>query len=147
MSQAAVSGPAPRVTQAPVRRRIGRAAVRPILMLGGIALVVAGVGYYWLTGGRVVSIDDAYVRAAKEVIATDVSGIVASVPVHEGQRVQKGDVLLRLDARPFEIALAGATASRNGMVSTLNAMKLDYKRMLREVDVKQAHLESRPGEL
>jgi membrane fusion protein (multidrug efflux system) len=142
MSQATMSGPAPRVTEAPVRRRIGRAAVRPILMLGGIAIVVAAVGYFWLTGGRTVSIDDAYVRAAKETIATDVSGIVAAVPVHEGQRVKKGDLLLQLDRRPFEIALAGATANRNGMVSSLNAMKLDYKRMLRDVDVKQAQLES-----
>jgi membrane fusion protein (multidrug efflux system) len=146
MSQAAMSAPSPRVsdrvTEAPVRRWTARGLVRPILMLGGIAVVIAGVGYYWLTGGRVVSIDDAYVRAAKEVIATDVSGLVASVPVHEGQRVKKGDVLLRLDPRPFEIALAGATANRDGMVSTLNAMKLDYKRMLRQVDVKQAQLES-----
>ena len=64
------------------------------------------------------------------------------MPVHEGQKVAKGDVLLRLDPRPFQIALAGATANRDGMVSTLNALKLDYKRMLREVDVKQAQLES-----
>jgi membrane fusion protein, multidrug efflux system len=146
MSQATISGPAPRVsdrvTDAPSRRRLGRGAVRPILMLGGIALVIAGAGYYWLTGGQVVSIDDAYVRAAKEVLSTDVSGIVASVPVHEGQRVKTGDVLLRLDPRPFEIALTGAMANRDGMVTTLNAMKLDYKRMLREVDVKQAQLES-----
>ncbi len=146
MSQAAMSGPAPRVsdrvTDAPSRRRISRTLVRPILMLGGIVLVIVGAGYYWLTGGRVVSIDDAYVRAAKEVIATDVSGLVASVPVREGQRVNKGDVLLRLDPHPFEIALAGATANRNGIVSSLNAMKLDYKRMLREVDVKQAKAES-----
>jgi len=130
------------VTDAPSRRRLGRGVLRPVLMLGGIIAVIAGVGYFWLTGGRVVSIDDAYVRAAKEVIATDVSGLVASVPVHEGQRVKTGDVLLRLDPRPFEIALAGATANRDGMVSTLNAMKLDYRRMLREVDVRQAQLES-----
>ena len=142
MSQATMSGSAPRVAEAPARRRIGSAIVRPILMLGGIAVVLLAVGYYWLTGGRVVSIDDAYIRAAKEVIATDVSGIVAAVPVQEGQHVKKGNVLLRLDQRPFQIALAGATANRNGMVSTLNAMKLDYKRMLREVDVKQAQLES-----
>jgi membrane fusion protein (multidrug efflux system) len=147
MSQAAMSGPAAtrvteRVTDAPARRRLGRAVVRPILMLGGIAAVVAGVAFYWVTGGRIVSIDDAYVRAAKEVISTDVSGIVAAVPVHEGQRVKQGDVLLRLDRRPFEIALAGTTANRDSMVQTLNAMKLDYKRMLREVDVKQAQLES-----
>ncbi len=146
MSQATLSGTPPRVTErvtdAPARRRVGRAAVRPILMLGGIAAVIVGSAYYWLTGGRVVSIDDAYVRAAKEVIATDVSGIVASVPVHEGQRVQQGDVLLRLDRRPFEIVLAGAAANLGGTVSTLNAMKLEYKRMLRDVDVKQAQADS-----
>jgi membrane fusion protein, multidrug efflux system len=146
MSHAATSGSAPRVsdrvTEAPSRRRVGRGAVRPILMLGGIVVVILGASYYWVTGGRVISIDDAYVRAAKEVISTDVSGIVASVPVHEGQRVKAGDVLLRLDPRPFQIALAGATANRDGTVSSLNAMKLDYKRMLREVEVKQAQLES-----
>jgi membrane fusion protein, multidrug efflux system len=146
MSQAATSANNPRVTarvtDAPARRRVGRAALRPILMLGGIIVVIVASIGYWITGGRVVSIDDAYVRAAKEVIATDVSGIVSTVAVHEGQRVKAGDVLLRLDRRPFEIALAGATANRNGMVSTLNAMKLDYQRMLREVDVKQAQLAS-----
>jgi membrane fusion protein (multidrug efflux system) len=145
MSQAATS-PVPRianrVTDAPNRTRIGRSALRPVLMLGGILAVAAVTAGYWISGGRVVSIDDAYVRAAKEIIATDVSGIVAAVPVHEGQRVQKGDVLLRLDARPFEIALAGATAAQDGMVSTLNAMKLDYKRMLRDVEVKEAQLAS-----
>ncbi|HBK05524.1 MAG TPA: hemolysin secretion protein D [Acetobacteraceae bacterium] len=146
MSQATISEPGPRVsdrvTEASARRRVGRGALRPILMLGGIAVVIVGAGYYWLTGGRVVSIDDAYVRAAKEVISTDVSGIVASVPVHEGQRVKTGDVLLRLDPRAFEIALAGATANRDGVVSTLNAMKLDYKRMLRDVQVKQAQADA-----
>ena len=146
MSHAATSGPAARVSDrvadAPSRRRLGRGLLRPILMLGGIVAVIAAIGFYWLTGGRVVSIDDAYVRAAKEVISTDVSGIVAAVPVHEGQRVKQGDVLLRLDRRPFEIALAGATANRDAMVSTLNGQKLDYKRMLREVDVKQAQLQS-----
>jgi membrane fusion protein (multidrug efflux system) len=145
MSQAAVSAPATRVADrvgaAPTRWRVG-SLVRPVLMLGGIAAVIAGVGYYWLTGGRVVSIDDAYVRAAKEALATDVSGIVAAVPVHEGQRVAKGDVLLRLDKLPFQIALQGAISNRDHIATTLAAMKLDYKRMLRDVDVKQAQVQS-----
>jgi membrane fusion protein (multidrug efflux system) len=111
-------------------------------MLGGIlAVAVASLGW-WITGGRYVSIDDAYVRAAKETIATDVSGIVAVVPVHEGQQVRKGDVLLRLDTKPFEIALRGAKAARDSTALTLAAQKLDYKRMLRETEVKQAQLES-----
>ena len=53
-------------------------------MLGGILVVAVACGAYWVSGGRYVSIDDAYVRAAKETLSTDVSGIVAAVPVHEG---------------------------------------------------------------
>src|SRR4051812_26033513 len=143
MSQAATAGPAPRVAEAPVRtRRLNRALLRPILMLGGILVVAVASGAYWLTGGRYVSIDDAYVRAAKVTISTDVSGIVASVPVHEGQQVKKGDVLLRLDPLQFQIMLDAARANLNGIVTGVNAMKLDYQRMLRDVDVKQSQVQS-----
>lgn len=144
MSQAATAGAAPRVTEAPTRsrRHISRALLRPILMLGGILVVAIGSGAYWLTGGRYVSIDDAYVRAAKLVISTDVSGIVQSVPVREGQRVRKGDVLLRLDPLQFQIMLGSASANLRSIVSDLNAKKIDYQRMLREVDVKQAQVQS-----
>src|ERR1700722_18304325 len=115
MSQAATAGssaPASaRVTEAPTRRRVSRAALRPVLMLGGILVVAVASGAWWITGGRYVSIDDAYVRAAKETVATDVSGIVSEVPVHEGQFVKQGEVLLRLDPRRY--ALAGAAAQAN----------------------------------
>ncbi|MDR3529757.1 MAG: HlyD family secretion protein [Rhodopila sp.] len=143
---APASTPALRVSDGQVSsgntRRTLRRSLRPILMLGGIAIVAVGALYYWKTGGRVVSIDDAYVRAAKEVIATDVSGIVLDVPVHEGQRVAKGDVLLRLDPRPFQIAHDGAVANLNATVATLNAMKLDYQRMLRDAQVKAAQVDA-----
>ena len=142
MSEATVSGAPPRISDAGTRTRSAKATLRPILMIGGIVAVLAGVSYYWITGGRYVSIDDAYVRAAKEALSTDVSGIVASVPVHEGERVKKGQVLLRLDPTPFKIALAGAIAQRDGIVSTLNAMKLDYQRMLRDVAVKEAEVDA-----
>ena len=120
-----------------VRNRISRRALGPILMILGIVVVAIGAGTFWLTGGRYVTIDNSYVRAAKETLSTDVSGIVMQVPVKEGQLVQKGQVVLRLDPRQFQIALEGATAAMNGMVSTLNAEKLDYHRMLRDADAKQ----------
>lgn len=145
MSQAATAGSAPaapRVTEASSRSRITRRALRPILMLGGILAVAIASGTYWLTGGRYVSIDDTYVRAAKETVATDVSGIVAVVPVHEGQLVHKGDVLLRLDPRQYEIAVMSAKANVGGVISDLNADKLTYLRMLRDADVKAAQIQA-----
>lgn len=144
MSQAATAGTtAPRVAEAPVRsRRMSRSLLRPILMLGGIIVVAIASGAYWLTGGRYVSIDDSYVRAAKETLATDIPGTVLTVPVHEGQHVKKGDVLLRLDPRQYQIAVDGAKANLAGVVSSLEAMKLDYQRMLRDVEVKQSQVQS-----
>ena len=141
MSQATATAGAARVgetiTQPKVRNRISRRALGPMLMILGIVVAAVGAGAFWMTGGRYVTIDDAYVRAAKETLSTDVSGIVAQVPVKEGQLVKKGQVLLRLDPRQFQIALDGATAAMRGIVSTLNAEKLDYHRMVRDADAKQ----------
>jgi len=47
-------------------------------------------------------------------LATDVSGIVASTPVHEGKAVTKGRVLFTVDPRRFEIVLDNARQSRPG---------------------------------
>jgi membrane fusion protein (multidrug efflux system) len=132
-----------RVIDAPIARpRTRRRILRPLLMLGGIVIVAVGSGYYWLAGGRVVSIDDAYAQAAKVSVATDVSGIVADVAVHEGQRVGKGDLLFRLDPRQFQIALDGARANLSATGLLIDAMKRDYQRMLHDVDAKQAQVQA-----
>src|SRR6266478_9531751 len=81
---------------------------RRVLMLGGVVIVVVGGLLWWLTGGRYVSTDDAFVDANKLMVSTDVSGIVSEVYAKEGQSVHKGDVLFRLDPKPFQIALANA---------------------------------------
>jgi len=150
MSQTAAAGPTPQVTATrnpmpgptAIQRQARAKVLRPLLMLGGIVIVAIGSFYYWLSGGRIVSIDNAYVRASKLAVATDVSGIVADVAVVEGQRVKKGDLLFRLDPTPFQIALAGAEANLAQMALTIDAMKRDYQRMLRDIDVKLVQIQS-----
>jgi membrane fusion protein (multidrug efflux system) len=121
--------------------------LRPLLMVGGIAAVIAGSIWFWVQGGRYVSIDDAYVRAAKLAVADDISGIIGDVDVHEGQHVRKGDVLLRLRDRQVRIALAGAKANLAQTALTLEAMKRDYRRMLSDVAARQAQVESDQADL
>jgi membrane fusion protein (multidrug efflux system) len=149
MSQTAIAPnpPASRVSaadEAPTRRSppLSRRAIRSVLMLGGIVAVVIASGVYWLNGGRYVSIDNAYVRAAKLAVATDVSGIVAEVAVKDDEHVAAGQVLFRLDPLPFQIALDGARANLAQVVLTIEAMKQDYRRMLRDIDAKQAQVQS-----
>ncbi len=114
--------------------------LRPLLMLGGVAVVAAASLTFWINGGRIVSIDNAYVRADKLSLATDVSGLVATIPVHEGEAVQRNDVLFRLDDRQFSIALTAAQANLAQTRLQLDAMKRDYERMLRDVGAKQAQV-------
>ncbi len=127
---------------ATLRRRTRVRLLRPLLMLGGIVAVIAGAGYYWLTSGNVVSIDNAYVRAGKLSVATDVSGIVQDVAVKEGDHVRMGEVLFRLDPHQFQIALDGAKANLAQVRQQMEAAKLDYQRMLRDIDAKQAQVQS-----
>ena len=111
-------------------------------MLGGILVVAVGSGAYWLTGGRYVSIDDAYVRAAKETLSTDVSGIVADVPVHEGQHVKKGACCCGSTRRSSRSCWNPRKARCGAKTFDLNALKVDYQRMLRDVAVKEAQVQA-----
>jgi membrane fusion protein, multidrug efflux system len=118
------------------RRAVGR-----VLMVIGILVVAIGGFAFWLAGGRYVSTDDAYVEADKLLVSTDVSGLVASVNVKDGQVVQKGDVLFKLDPKPFEIAVDNAKSQLAQTVLTIRSMEQDYKRMLSDIDAQRAQVE------
>src|SRR4051812_5685028 len=92
-------------------KKTDRSVLRKILMIGGVGLLLLISAAVYLNGGRYVTSDDTYVRANKLMVATDVSGLVESVNVREGQQVKKGDVLFTLDRKPFEIALENAKAA------------------------------------
>ena len=143
MSHAATAHARDLAEAAPVRAKGGRRrAVRAVLMLGGVAVVAAGAGYLWLSGGRTVSIDNAYTNADKVALSTDVSGEVMDIPVHEGQEVRKGDVLFRLDPRQMQIAVESAEADLAQTRLTLDSMKQDYRRMERDTAAKSAQVQS-----
>jgi membrane fusion protein (multidrug efflux system) len=123
-----------------LREASDRNLVRPVLMYVLPALVVLVASYMWITGGRYVSTDDAYVRSAKLMVSAQVSGAVSEVDVHEGQYVHKGDVLFRLDRRPFEIALDNSRATLANSALVIDAMKQDYKRMQGDIDSQRARV-------
>jgi Biotin-lipoyl like len=74
----------------PRQRRLRRAlfALLPLAVIAG--------AYWYVTGGQVMSTDDAYVEAEKVGVSTDVSAIVKEIDVSDDQRVDAGQVLYRL---------------------------------------------------
>jgi membrane fusion protein (multidrug efflux system) len=115
------------------RVRWGLFALLPLVLLGG--------GYYYVTGGQIMSTDDAYVQADRVGISTDVSGIVQDVAVKDNEHVAAGQVLYRLDPRQFQIALDNAKANLSQIALSIDAMKQDYHRMESDVAAQQAQVD------
>ncbi len=124
-----------------LKRTLGdMARLRQILMIGGVVIVAVASLAFYLMGGRYVSTDDAYVKAAQLMVSTDVSGLVKSVEVHEGQHVKAGDVLFRIDPLPFQIALENAKAAMATTAQTVEATKADYRRDIQQVGAQAAQV-------
>lgn len=83
---------------------------RLVLLLAVPLLIVAAGLYFWLTSGTTVETDNAYVKQDITAISTQVNGPVAAVYVRENQHVNQGDLLYRVDPRPFQAALHAAEA-------------------------------------
>lgn len=100
---------------------------RRLLLIAGPALLAVIALIVYLTGGRYVSTDDAYVQAARVEISTDVSGRIAEIDVRDNQHVRKGDVLFKLDRRSFLIAVADAQAQLAGAHLKVPALQAAYR--------------------
>ena len=121
---------------AAVRARPGRTLrqrLRLPLMLAGPLVVLIAASWWYLTSGRYVSTDDAYVQAARTMISTDIAGRVVGIEVGDNQRVTKGQVMFRLDDRPFRIAVEESRAMLAAARLQIEAMKATYRQKLAEL--------------
>ncbi|MFL0412536.1 HlyD family secretion protein [Sphingomonas sp. 179-I 2A4 NHS] len=122
--------------EAPRQKRWGR-----MLLLFGVPLLIAALGaYFYLTSGRFISTDNAYVRQDVISVSPDVSGRIVAVNVRENQRVKAGDVLFRIDPEPYRIALAQADAD-------LAAARVQVATMATDTGSAAADIESARAEL
>ena len=77
-----------------------------------LTLVVGSLFAHWLLIGRFIeSTDNAYVQGEITRVSSQLSARVAKVLVGDNQHVQKGDLLLELEADDFRPALDRARAA------------------------------------
>lgn len=113
-------------------------SLRTVLMIAGPLVVIVVAGWFWLTGGRYESTDNASVQSAMVAISPSISGRVVAVEVSENQRVAKGDVLFRIKPASFEAAVAEAEAELAGARSDVTALRADYREALSEIGAAKA---------
>jgi membrane fusion protein (multidrug efflux system) len=110
-------------------------------------LIVTAVAMeYWLQRQQFVSTENAYVKTDIARLASEVSGRVLAVNAEAHLKVQEGDVLVRLDDRPFELAVKHAAAELDAArreIEVLNASLKEARIELEEAKDRAAYFRKR----
>ncbi len=114
-----------------------RISLKRAFMGAALIAILAGAGlygrYWWTTGRFLETTDDAYVGGEVTVMAPKVAGFITDVAVKDNQAVKPGDLLFRIDDRPFKAELARADASVEAQQAAL--VNLDANRRLQEATI------------
>ena len=103
-----------------------------VVVLGAIGAVI-----WWFLHRNQTDTDDAYTDGRVVMMASQVNGYVTVLAVNDNQFVHRGDLLVQIDARPFEAArdqakgeLAGAEAQLSGARIALDKAKTTFPAQL-----------------
>src|SRR5215472_9706820 len=91
--------------------------LRRYLILGSLVLLVAGL-LLWRYFSSYESTDDAQVDVHLYPVSPRISGYVTKVSVNDNQYVQAGTVLLEIDPKDYEVAVAQARANLDSAIAT-----------------------------
>ena len=129
-------------------KKFPRKRLRTILLIALPLLAVAAGAGLFLSGGRYISTDNAYVGTQKVLITPDISGKVARVIVREGQRVKAGDELFEIDRQPFRIVVDQANARIASVRTDFATLKINLQSFteLAELAQRNAELKNRDVE-
>ncbi len=110
------------IDSSPFRRLTRKPALAAALLVGAVAL--AAISFFaWHRFATRESTDDAFVEAHVVAVAAKVGGTIQKVAVEANQTVAAGDLLVEIDRRDFELAVARAEADLAAAEAALAAAR------------------------
>jgi membrane fusion protein (multidrug efflux system) len=103
----------------------------------GLVVVLAGGAWFYLTSGRYIDTDNAYIKAAKIMVTPEVTGTIMSVNIIDNQSVKKGEVLFAIDPTTYEIAEKKAEADLATARSNVLELKAEYAQKIADIQKAQ----------
>lgn len=147
-SERTTDGPDAQPTHKPVAENAGapqvrgrRRWLRPVLLIAGPVAVIVGGAWWYYSGGRYVETENAYVHASMVAVSPRVNGSVVEVDVQENEAVAAGDILFRIDPRPFQIAVDRAQANLENVRQDLQALKDTYAQQNSSLELARINLD------
>ena len=103
-------------------------------------IVILATLFVWLSSGRYVSTDNAYVKGDRAQIATELSGIIVEVPVQENQHVSRGQLLFKLDDQSYRAALARIDAEIESARADIRGLRAQWRTKREEIKAASSQL-------
>ena len=138
MSRAANTNPA---TPHPAESHLVKSRFRLAVAAGVAVLVLSGAALarYVAVGRYIYSTDDAYVRTDLSVISPKIAGYVQDVDVVDNQHVKAGQILARIDAGDYVLAVDAAR--RKGLTQDATIARIRAEIEAQHAAVTQADAE------
>ena len=108
-------------TEARPPRRWGRLV---LMLVVPLALIAGGV-WYWMGQQGKVSTDNAYVKQDMVAVSAEIGGRITEVLVAEGDLVEAGQLLFRIDAEPYQLQINQADAAIAGAQANVTTLQND----------------------
>src|ERR1700730_7046479 len=89
-------------------KRFGR---RGVILLAIAPLILAAATYWFVSNAGYETTDDAAVEAHVIQVSPKISAHVKAVHFDDNYQVKRGDLIIELDPRDYEVALASAVAN------------------------------------
>jgi membrane fusion protein, multidrug efflux system len=105
-------------------KRFGR---RGILLLASGLLVLGAATYWFISGAGYETTDDATVEAHVIQVSPKISAHIKTVHFDDNYQVKRGELLIELDPRDYEVALASAVANLASSRSKLTESEAQQK--------------------
>jgi membrane fusion protein (multidrug efflux system) len=103
------------------KSRFGR-----LLVVAGVVVILAVAGFFlWRYLNTYESTDDAQIDGHVDAVSARITGNVIAVLVEDEQSVKAGDVLVRIDPRDYEVAVAKAEADLHDAEAALESSRID----------------------
>lgn len=128
-------------TAAVASRRRFRRLKRLVLLIVIPILMLVGASWWYSSTGRYISTENAYVKAHVIAISTDLDGRVVDVKIRNNQRVQKGDLLFRLDPDPHWLELQLSQARVETVRNEIKAKHAEFHQAQSEIDEAQERVD------
>src|SRR5215813_6534180 len=97
---------------------------RPVILIPLALVVIAGAVLLWLYFGSYESTDDAQADVHLYPVSARVSGYVIKVNVNDNQYVEQGTVLVEIDPKDYEVAVARARADLANAEATAKSLNI-----------------------